>query len=212
MLGAAMAHETHADAATGEDRVLTVPNVISAVRLAIFPVFLWLLFGRDDRLAAAWLLAGLGATDWVDGWYARRYHQVSALGKVLDPVADRVLLIGGIAAILVDGSVPLWVALLAIVREVLIAAATLVLAALGARRIDVQWAGKAGTFGLMFAFPLFLGSEAPTTAEDVYRVLAWICAIPALAFSYYSLIRYVPLARTALAEGRAEVAAREVPG
>lgn len=212
MLGAAMAQETPPDVADGEDRILTVPNVISAVRLALFPVFLWLLFGADERLGAAWLLAGLGATDWVDGWYARRYHQVSALGKVLDPVADRVLLIGGITAILIDGSVPLWVAVLAMVREVLIAAATLVLAALGARRIDVQWLGKAGTFGLMFAFPLFLGSEAPSAGEDVYRALAWICAVPGLAFSYWSLVRYVPLARTALAEGRADLAAKEVPG
>lgn len=212
MLGAAMAKETHPDVVAGEDRILTVPNVISVVRLALFPVFLWLLFGADERLGAAWLLGGLGATDWVDGWYARRYHQVSALGKVLDPVADRVLLIGGITAIIIDGSVPLWVAVLAMVREVLIAAATLALAALGARRIDVQWLGKAGTFGLMFAFPLFLGAEAPSAGEDVYRALAWICAVPGLAFSYWSLIRYVPLARTALAEGRAEVAAEEVPG
>lgn len=212
MLGAAMADDAHPDVVIGEDRVLTVPNIISVVRLALFPVFLWLLFGEDDRLGAAWLLGGLGATDWVDGWYARRFQQVSSVGKVLDPVADRVLLIGGITAIIVDGSVPLWVAWLAIARELLITIATLVLAVLGARRIDVQWAGKAGTFGLMFAFPLFLGSEAATSADDVYRALAWICAIPGLAFSYYSLIRYVPLARTALAEGRTEVAAREVPG
>ena len=70
------------------------------------PLFLWLLFGRDNRLAAAWLLAVLGATDWVDGYIARRFNQVSTLGKVLDPTADRLLLAVGVISILVYGSVP----------------------------------------------------------------------------------------------------------
>ena len=78
-----------ASAATA-NRVLTVPNVITLVRLALVPVFLWLLFGADDWLAAGLLLGGLGATDWVDGYVARRYNQVSELGKMLDPIADRV--------------------------------------------------------------------------------------------------------------------------
>src|SRR4051794_6628291 len=79
-------HETYTRSVrTGEDRIVTIPNVISVVRLCCIPVFLWLLFGRDDQLAAAGLLAVLGATDWVDGYVARHYDQVSTLGKVLDP-------------------------------------------------------------------------------------------------------------------------------
>src|SRR5437764_13461216 len=123
------------------------------VRLACVPLFLWLLFGRDNRVAAALLLGALGATDWLDGYVARHFHQVSTLGKVLDPVADRVLLVVGVIAIMIDGSAPAVIAWLTIVREVLISVAVLVLAALGAKRIDVQWAGKAATLGLMFAFP-----------------------------------------------------------
>src|SRR5947199_4952403 len=140
----------------GEDRILTVPNVVTVVRLLCVPVFLWLLFDQHQRAAAALLLGGLGATDFVDGYIARHFHQVSTVGKVLDPLADRILLMTGVAAILVDGSVPPFVAWAALVREVLVAGAFLLLAALGARRIDVQWAGKAGTFGLMFAFPFFM--------------------------------------------------------
>src|SRR5690606_35070923 len=141
-------------------RVLTVPNAISIGRLLCVPVFLWLLFGRDDRAGAAVLLAFLGATDWVDGSIARRFDQVSTIGKVLDPVADRVLLIVGVGAIVIDGSVPLVIAILVLAREGVIAVGTLAIAALGARRIDVTWEGKAGTFGLLFAFPLFLAGES----------------------------------------------------
>src|SRR5205085_4163358 len=135
---------------------VTVPNVISLVRLACVPVFLWLLFGRDDRAAAALLLAALGATDWVDGYIARHFNQVSTVGKVLDPTADRVLLAVAVVALLIDGALPPVMAWLVLVREILVSVGVVALAAAGARRIDVQWAGKAGTLALMVALPLFL--------------------------------------------------------
>jgi cardiolipin synthase (CMP-forming) len=190
--------------AADTDRILTIPNVVSVVRLCCIPLFLWLLFGVEDRSSAAYLLAVLGATDWVDGYVARHFHQVSTLGKVLDPTADRLLLAVGVVAIAIDGSVPIWIAVLTIARETLVGGATLVLAALGARRIDVTWFGKAGTFGLLCAYPLFLGSHAEDLGwEDMAGVLAWVCVIPGLIFSYIAAAGYVPLARRALAEGRA---------
>jgi cardiolipin synthase len=182
--------------------LLTVPNLISVGRLLCVPLFLYLLFGRDNRVAAAWLLAGLGATDWVDGYVARHFNQVSALGKILDPTADRILLGVGVVALLIDGSVPVWVGVLAIAREALVAVAAVVLAALGARRIDVTWVGKAGTFGLMFAFPMFLASHSTISIRDQFGVAAWLCAIPGLVLSYYAAATYVPIARRALREGR----------
>jgi cardiolipin synthase len=184
------------------DRILTVPNAISVVRLCCVPIFLWLLFGQDDRHAAAWLLAVLGATDWVDGYIARRWNQVSTVGKVLDPTADRLLLGVGVVAILVDGSVPVVIGALTIAREVTVALAVLLLAALGARRIDVTWSGKAGTFGQMVAFPLFLVSHADVGWAGGARVAAWVTIVPALLLSYKALLEYVPLARQALAAGR----------
>jgi cardiolipin synthase len=188
-------------------RVLTLPNLVTLVRLACLPLFLWLLFAEENRAAAGWLLAGLGATDWVDGYLARRLHQVSELGKVLDPVADRLLFFVGGGAILIDGSVPTWFAVVVLLREALVAGATLALAALGARRIDVTWYGKAGTFLLMMAFPLFLAANADLWWSDFAEFAAWCTGIPGLALSLYSAALYVPIARRALAEGRAARAA-----
>ena len=184
-------------------QVLTLPNLVTFARLACLPVFLWLLFGKEDRAAAAALLALLGITDWVDGYLARHLGQVSELGKILDPVADRLLFLVGAGGILIDGSVPTWFAVTVLVRETLVGGATLVLAALGARRIDVTWFGKAGTFGLMVAFPLFLASHSDLWWADTAGVLAWIAGIPALALSLYAAVLYIPIARRALREGRA---------
>jgi cardiolipin synthase (CMP-forming) len=201
-----------APAATSEDRILTVPNVITFIRLCLLPVFVWLLLGRENRAAAAGLLAFLGATDFLDGWIARHYDQASNLGKVLDPIADRLLFFVSAGAILIDGSVPTWFAVVVLVRETLVAVATLVLAAMGARRIDVTWYGKAGTFGLMFAFPLFLTASSTVSWADTAEVLAWVAAIPGLALSLYSAALYIPMARQALAEGRADRLAEQGAG
>lgn len=189
-------------AARSDDRVLTVPNALSVGRLLCVPVFLWLLFGREDRYGAGLLLAVLGITDFADGWIARHFHQESRLGKVLDPTADRILLGVGVVAILVDGSVPTWVAVLVIVREVAVGSAVVVLALLGARNVvDVQLVGKAGTFALMVAFPLFLAANPDGGApwHAVARPLAWTFAVPGLLLSWYAAVRYVPAARRALA-------------
>jgi cardiolipin synthase (CMP-forming) len=195
---------THDAVTRGPARdVLTLPNVITLARLACLPVFLWLLFGKEDRAAAAALLAVLGITDWVDGYLARRLGQVSELGKILDPVADRLLFLVGAGGILIDGSVPTWFAVIVLVRETLVGGATIVLAMLGARRIDVTWFGKAGTFGLMIAFPLFLASHSDLSWADTAGVLAWVAGIPGLAFSLYAAVLYVPIARRALRAGRA---------
>lgn len=188
---------------SGEDRIWSIPNIVSILRLCLVPVFLWLLFGRDNRHAAAWLLAILGITDWVDGYIARRFNQGTTLGKILDPVADRILLGVGVGALLIDGSVPVWIGVLVVAREILVSAATLLLAALGARRIDVQWVGKAGTFGCMVAFPLFLVSHSTAGWRRQGGFFGWLVVIPALCFSWYAAATYVPIARKALSEGRA---------
>jgi len=193
-------------ARSGEDRIATVPNLISALRLAGVPVFLYLLLGVEQRRAATILLATLGATDWVDGYIARRWHQVSTLGKVLDPVADRIVLLTGVVAILIDGAAPLWIGVASLGREALISIGTVVVAALGGRRIDVSRAGKAGTFLTYFAYPMFLAGDAELGPRAVWRGLAWTFVLPGVVLSWWALGTYVPAARRALGQpgGRPE--------
>ncbi len=193
-----------ASALTGWAGILTVPNLISIARLGCIPWFMWLLFGVEDRMWAALLLGGLGATDWVDGWAARRLGQVSELGKILDPTADRLLLLVAVPCLLVDGTIPGWFALTVLVREVLVGAATLALAALGARRIDVSWWGKTGTFALLWAVPCFLAGESRVPVDEAFTVMAWVFGLPGLAIAWWAAFAYLPVARRALAEGRAD--------
>ena len=186
----------------GLDRVLTVPNLVTMVRLACIPLYVWLLFGADRQTPAAVLLAVLGATDWVDGYVARRFHQVSTLGKVLDPVADRILVVTAVLTIMVQGAVPIWFGVATLLREVVVSGAVLLLASLGAARIDVLWVGKAGTFALMTAYPLFLAGHGPATWQTVLHVAAWVIGLLGLGLAWVAAASYVPVARRALADGR----------
>lgn len=189
---------------TGEDRILTVPTAFTVVRLACIPVFVVLLAaGRQHWFAAAWLLGGLGATDWVDGQLARRLHQVSTVGKVLDPLADRLLLVVAALSIIAVGAVPLWLAIVFVAREVLVAGGFLLVVALGGKRMDVVWAGKAGTFGLMTTLPLFLLGHSDVSWHRVPEVVAWVSSVGTLAFGWYAVTVYARAAPRALAAGRA---------
>lgn len=186
----------------------TWANLVTAIRLALIPVFLWLLFGTGHRALAAWLLGALGATDWVDGYLARRLHQVSAVGKVIDPVADRILVIVGLLAVAAAGGVPWWFALITLARELIVSLMTLLLAALGAARIDVLWWGKVSTFALMTTFPLFLLTSndhhvALAGWQHVGRDLCWVVGVAGLALSWVVLASYVRPALAALRRGRA---------
>lgn len=186
-----------------QDRGLwTIPNLISVIRLVCLPVFVYLLFGAENRAAAAWLLAALGMTDWCDGYIARHFNQVSEIGKILDPVADRLLFFVGLGAILADGSIPVVIGVAILAREVVVGGTTVILALLGARRIDVTWFGKAGTFANMMAVPAFLGSHSTLSYARQLGWLAWVTVVPGLILSYIAAFMYIPIARRALAEGR----------
>ena len=183
--------------------VATVPNLITLLRLGCLPIFLWLLLGRDDRAAAAWLLGGLGATDWVDGWVARRFDQVSEFGKMFDPTADRLLFLVAIVAIMIDGSAPLWFCVLVLIREALFGALVAVLTLFfQMARFDVTRLGKWATFLLMFAFPGFVMGESTMVADDFFTVFAWAVGPVGLVLSWYTAFTYLPEIRRALAAGR----------
>lgn len=180
-------------------RLATVPNALSAARLAAVPVFLWLMFGLHDQLVGAYVLAGVGATDWLDGFLARRLGQVSAVGQVLDPAADRALLGAGVVAIMIAGAVPLWMGVAVLAREAVVTLAVVILAMLGAARVQVVWVGKAGTFVLMAAFPLFLAAHSLPSWRGPLETLAWCLGTAGLALAWYAALKYLPLARRALA-------------
>jgi cardiolipin synthase (CMP-forming) len=197
----------------GPSRIVTIPNVITAIRLVCVPVFLWLLLGADHPAVAAWLLAALGATDWVDGYLARRLHQGSELGKILDPTADRLLLLAATLAILVvdvPGITKVFVGVV-LAREAIVALATLLLALAGARRIDVLWVGKAGTLAVMFSLPmLLLAARVNDGWHALLLVGGWGFGAPGIALGYYAAARYVPAARLALRDGRSARLAKVV--
>src|SRR5262249_36232407 len=153
-----------------------------------------------------------GATDWVDGYIARHWNQGSELGKVLDPTADRILLVAGAIGLLHIGMPPAVTVLVWIVlaREVLIAVATVALGIAGARRIDVVWAGKAGTLAIMFALPMFLAAEALDGAWHwFFTIGGWGFVIGGVILGYYAALKYIPAAKQALREGRANRAVSE---
>ena len=183
----------------------TIPNLISVLRLAAVPWFMWLLLHDDRPIAAGVLLAILGATDWVDGYIARHFDQASKFGQIVDPIADRVLLIAAGIALLASGYVPVWVGVAVLIREAIVSVATVGLAALGARRIDVQWAGKAGTLALMVGLPMFLwlADSAPGFGHELLAAITWFFTVTGFGLSYYAAAGYIPIGLEALREGRA---------
>jgi cardiolipin synthase (CMP-forming) len=194
------------------NRFLTGPNVFTLLRLCCIPLFLYILFGHHSRAGAAWLLGGLGATDWVDGWMARKFDQVSEFGKIFDPTADRLLFIVTAIAILADGAAPRWFVAMVLAREVLfggtVAICTVVF---HMQRFDVTWWGKLATFLLMFAIPGFMLGHSDFTGHTGFEVASWILGIPGLAISYWTAVTYIPTIRASLRAGRATAAANGAP-
>jgi len=186
-----------------EDRLFTVPNVVSMLRLALVPVVVWILLVDGNRWQAGWLWGFIGATDWVDGWWARRFDVVSEFGKVIDPFTDRVSLVVPLFAMGIDNAVAWWLIAITVFREGFVFFGSVFLKASGSRSIDVTRGGKIATFGLYFAFPgLLLGASTHSTAT-VWGTIGWFLVVPSLIYSYASAAQYIPLGRQALREGRA---------
>ena len=162
-------------------RILTIPNALSLSRILLVGVYLTLLFHSNYRVLATIVLAIAGFTDFADGYLARRLHQVTTLGKILDPTADRILLGAAISSMVVYGAVPVWLAAVVLGREGIVAGAVLVLAARGAPRIDVSRTGKIATLGLMVCFPLLLLGHGSGQPAHVVGIIAWVLLVPSLA-------------------------------
>lgn len=179
-------------------RVLTVPNLLSFARILLIPVFVTLIVHRGTERAGLLLFGAVAATDWVDGYVARRTGQVSELGKLLDPTADRLAIAAGLIAMVARGAFPLWAALLILVRDGLILLAGAVLLATRGGRIDVRNLGKVATFGLMTGTPLIawgsLGEPFPAAA----LALGWTLFAVGIVEYYVATWLYVGDLRRAL--------------
>ncbi|CAB4893625.1 unannotated protein [freshwater metagenome] len=170
--------------------VVNVPNLLSFLRILLVPVFLWLLLHKLF-LAAIAVLAFAGLTDFLDGYLARKLNQTTKLGKMLDPVADRLYIFATLLALSATGYVPWWLAGLVILRDVLMLVSLPVLASVGYRSLPVHYLGKASTFALLYSFPLLLMGKIFTEAAFIITPIAWAFALWGVALYWWSGFVYL---------------------
>jgi cardiolipin synthase len=180
----------------GTSAVWTVPNVLSFIRIALIPVFCWLIVDETTTMAGILLFGAVVATDWVDGTIARRTGQVSELGKVLDPLADRLSVAAGLIALMVRGAFPVWAGLAILLRDavVLIAGAVLLFGQRHAR-LDVRWIGKVATMSLMTAVPTISWGNLGYPLGDAALIVGWLAFVPGIVEYYVAAAVYLDDAR-----------------
>lgn len=181
--------------------IATVPNALSAARILLIPAFVWLIVDRDTTFTGLVLFGAVVGTDWLDGFVARRTGQVTEVGKVLDPTADRLAIAAGLVALVVRGAFPLWAALLILVRDVPILLAGVVLLLTRRIRIEVRFIGKVATFSLVAAIGLVawgnLGYPLPAAA----RAVGWCGYAVAIVEYYVAAALYAEDVRRGLESG-----------
>ena len=173
------------------DRVLTVPNVLSVLRLLGVPLFLWLLLGPHADLWALVVLAASGFTDWLDGKLARWLNQTSRLGALLDPAADRLYIVATLVAFVLRGIVPWWLAAVLIGKDVVVGLCLPLLRRAGYAPPEVHYVGKAATFALLYAFPLLLLAQGGATIAAIARPFGYAFTAWGTALYVWSGVLYV---------------------
>ena len=184
------------------DRVVTVPNVLSLLRLLGVPVFLWLILGPKADGLAVLLLMVSGFTDYLDGMIARRWHQISRVGQLLDPLADRLYIVATLLGLALRGIVPWWLVALLVGRDVLLAGTLPMLRRIGRGPLEVHYLGKAATFNLLYAFPLLLLGDASGTPALVAKVLGWSFAIWGTGLYWWAGLLYLQQVRDLVSADR----------
>ncbi len=178
---------------TDEERspgLWTAANLVTFGRLAAIPIFLWLLLGADDVLAAAVVFVVIGLTDWVDGQLARRLGQVSSVGKVIDPLADRLAILAAVVGGALADILPVWFVVLLLARELLLGVFAVVLAARRRRFIQVRYLGKLATFAVYGAVPAFYLAAAGV-AKDLFYAIGMIVGAAGLVLYWWVGLQYV---------------------
>lgn len=169
---------------------LTIPNALSVLRLLLVPVFLILLL-QEQNVAALWVLIFASASDWFDGFLARKLNQVTKLGARLDPAADRLYIFATLIGLAVNGNIPVWLAVVVILRDVMLAVTYPILATHGYGPLPVHFLGKAGTFALLYAFPLLLLADIFQNSEQIILPIAWAFAFWGIGLYWWAGAVYV---------------------
>jgi cardiolipin synthase len=168
----------------------SIPNMLSVLRLFMVPVFLVLLL-NGQFIAALIVLMVASATDWLDGQIARRFNQVTRLGQLLDPAADRLFIFAALIGLTINGNIPLWLALIVVSRDLMLVIVYPILASHGYGPLPVHFLGKAGTFALLYALPLLLMVDVWPAADFIVLPLAWGFAYWGVALYWLSGLLYV---------------------
>lgn len=163
-------------------RALTIPNVLSIIRLIGVPVFLWAIITERDTIALVTLMAS-GLTDYADGKIARQFHMESKLGQFLDPIADRLYILTTLIGLTWRDIIPLWLVIVLISREVAMTIMLLYLRSRGQVGLPVHFVGKAATFNLLYAFPLLLLADGTGWVSELAKPVGW-------AFAWWGIVLY----------------------
>jgi cardiolipin synthase len=188
------------DDATRTDRVWTIPNVISIVRLAGVPLFLWLILVAEADGWALLVLMLSGITDYLDGYLARKLNQTSRLGAILDPVADRLYILSTVIGLAARDIIPIWLAVLLPLRDALLWVLVPFLRTRGYSSLPVHFLGKAATAALLYAFPLLLLGDGDGTVATLAKVFGWAFAIWGTALYWWAGLLYAWQVRKLLAD------------
>lgn len=167
-----------------------VPNMLSFLRLLLVPVFFWLIIHHSDGMALLVLITS-SITDYLDGYWARKYNQITRLGQLLDPFADRLYIFATLAGLVWTDVIPVWLALVVVARDVLLLLVYPVLATHGYGPLPVHYLGKAGTFALLYAFPLLLLSNVFENVSFVIQPIAWAFALWGAGLYWWAGFVYV---------------------
>jgi cardiolipin synthase (CMP-forming) len=188
-----------ADDLTRTNRVWTLPNVLSMLRLAGVPLFLWLVLGPEEDGWALAVLMVAGLTDFLDGWLARRLNQTTLVGQILDPVADRLYILAVVIGLALRDVIPWWLAVSLPLRDLLMWALVPMLRTRGYSSLPVHFLGKAATFNLLYAFPLLLLGDGEGAASRLAQVFGWAFAIWGVGLYWWAGVLYAWQVRRLLA-------------
>ena len=184
-------------------QVLTIPNALSAMRLVGVPVFLYLVLGPERDGLAVLVLMASGISDYLDGKLARRWNQVSRVGQLLDPLADRLYVLATLGAFVYRDVIPWWLAAGLIGRDVLLAGFLPILRRHGYGPLPVNFIGKAATFNLLYAFPMLLAGTFDNLLGTIFRPMGWAFLVWGTALYWWAGVLYARQVRDLVQADRA---------